>query len=609
MSIRNILILSLLFLFVVQPADAQFWKKKDKKDKSEKKKNNSDKDDSMGQYYFIQGVGKYLQEDYSEAIKKFNEALSFSEDNAAIHFKIAKSYNELSMLTKAEEHARKSIKFGPENQHYYLLLINILSKDFEFEQITSIYEQLLKNVPSSQKHYMDVGKLYKEMGTREQSKLEIYRKSDGDDKKKEKEIKERIDRYFKKARSAFEHYADEYGTSMELTKEIQFLNLSTGHKDVAMDQAIELIKDHPDDEELVISQLDILYNNGAEERVIDFLKDFVTEEREHPVYLMKLFEFYKKSGMEEEAAEVLSDAFMSRRMDVDTKVKLVSAYLQQANSTDKVKQAIDLAQKTVESHPNKAQAHSVLGDAYYVGEQRSKARDAYLNAVAIDSSKKVLWEQVLRLDSELSELELMIEHATGALKAFPEHAQFWLMKGLALVMLKDEAKAVKAFEKGVEFADDPALRSRFYAHLGDSYNNLSRYEESYKAYEEVLSYDPNNAHVLNNYSYFLSLQEKELDYARSMSRRLIMMHPDNPTYLDTYAWVLYKLGEYEEAKKYLERALEHTDDGTVLEHYGDVMFKLGEVSAAVEYWKKAKEAGGASDLISDKIKDRKLYEN
>lgn len=607
MIIRNIIIIS-LFLLAAQPADAQFWKK-NKKDKTEDKKSNSDQDDSMGQYYFIQGMGKFLKEDYSDAIKKFNEALSFSKKNPAIHYKIADCYNELSMLTKAEEHARKAIKFGPKNEHYYLLLISILSKDFEFDEITATYEKLLENVPSSAKHYMDLGKLYKEMGTREQSKLEIYRKSADDDRKKEKQIKERIEAYFQKAREAFERYADEYGASVELTKEIQFLNLSTGREEKAIEQAIELIKNHPDEEELVNSQLDIIFNNGGEEQVISFLKEFIQEEREHPLYLMKLFEFYKKTGQEAEAAEVLSQAFESKRMDVDTKVKLVSAYLQQANTNDRVQEAIDLAKKTVEAHPKKAQAYSVLGDAYYVGEERRNARDAYLNAVALDSSKKVLWEQVLRLDSELTDLEQMTEHAGGALKAFPEHAQFWLMKGLANVMLKNDKEAVKAFEEGVKYAEEASLRSRFYAHLGDSYNNLSRYEDSYEAYEEVLSYDPNNAHVLNNYSYFLSLQEKDLDYAKSMSHRLIMMHPDDPTYLDTHGWVLYKLEDYEGAKKHLERALEYTDDGTVVEHYGDVMFKLGKVSEAVEYWKKAKETGSASELISDKIKDQKLYEN
>ena len=114
--------------------------------------------------------------------------------------------------------------------------------------------------------------------------------------------------------------------------------------------------------------------------------------------------------------------------------------------------------------------------------------------------------------------------------------------------------------------------------------------------------------MLNNYSYYLSLEGKNLDIALEMSTKLVEQHPDNPTYLDTHGWVLYTSGKYKESKKFLEKAVSMEEDGTVIEHYGDVLFQLGEVEEAIKQWEKACDLGSTSELIGKKISDRKLYE-
>ena len=118
----------------------------------------------------------------------------------------------------------------------------------------------------------------------------------------------------------------------------------------------------------------------------------------------------------------------------------------------------------------------------------------------------------------------------------------------------------------------------------------------------------NNDHVLNNYSYFLSLRKKDLDKALKMSTRLVAEHPENPTYLDTHGWVLYTDGQYKESKKFLEKASTLDNDGTIVEHYGDVLFQLGDIEGAIIQWEKARTLGGASENIDKKIADKKLYE-
>jgi len=126
-----------------------------------------------------------------------------------------------------------------------------------------------------------------------------------------------------------------------------------------------------------------------------------------------------------------------------------------------------------------------------------------------------------------------------------------------------------------------------------------------------LKIDSADSYVLNNYSYYLSLRNEKLDKAEEMSRRSNQISPANASFEDTFAWILYKEGKYDEAVKWIHKAMSNGADKnpTILEHMGDIQYKLGNPDQALEYWQKAKEAGSdVSDLLEKKIRDKKLYE-
>jgi tetratricopeptide (TPR) repeat protein len=96
-----------------------------------------------------------------------------------------------------------------------------------------------------------------------------------------------------------------------------------------------------------------------------------------------------------------------------------------------------------------------------------------------------------------------------------------------------------------------------------------------------------------------------------MSGKVVQANPDNPTYLDTYAWVLFKRGNYQLAKFYIETAIGNggSENGVLVEHYGDILYKLGEKEKAIENWKKAQLLGDGSDVLGQKIKESRFIEN
>ena len=117
------------------------------------------------------------------------------------------------------------------------------------------------------------------------------------------------------------------------------------------------------------------------------------------------------------------------------------------------------------------------------------------------------------------------------------------------------------------------------------YKEIGDKKKAFAAYEEALKIDPDQATVLNNYAYYLSLEGRKLRKALKMSRRAVELDPDNASYLDTCGWLLYLLKKPKEAKPYFKHAMLYggKDSAVVLEHYAKVLAALGEDNLASFY--------------------------
>ena len=139
---------------------------------------------------------------------------------------------------------------------------------------------------------------------------------------------------------------------------------------------------------------------------------------------------------------------------------------------------------------------------------------------------------------------------------------------------------------------------------------MKQQDSAFIEFDKSLKYNPQNLGVLNNYSYYLSLTHKDLDRAENMSSITIKAEPTNPTYLDTYGWILFMQGAYTTAKIYLENAVKYSEEkekeisAEVLEHYGDVLYMTDDKENAVIYWQKAKEKGSESKTLDKKIETK-----
>ena len=154
---------------------------------------------------------------------------------------------------------------------------------------------------------------------------------------------------------------------------------------------------------------------------------------------------------------------------------------------------------------------------------------------------------------------------------------------------------------------EPTARSSIWGSIGDQYYELGAFKKSYTAYNKALSYNLDNVVVLNNYAYHLSVIGKNLNQALTMAKRATELSPNNGTYLDTLAWIYYKLGQYEEAKKVMQQAMsfDKSKSSELALHYGDILDALGNTFMAQTYWRKALERGADASLIESRIEAQK----
>jgi len=201
------------------------------------------------------------------------------------------------------------------------------------------------------------------------------------------------------------------------------------------------------------------------------------------------------------------------------------------------------------------------------------------------------WQDFLSLHFETENYEYIRSICQDALRYFPEESSFWYYYALSYAIEKKYLDALQAYQTCLRQVGEKnkTLSSRIFGHIGDLYYQLGEVDKSFEYYEKSLNADANNYLILNNYAYHLSVIGKDLERAEIMSRQALRAEPDNSTYLDTYAWILFQQKSYSMAKIYIERSLINDNGASseIYEHYGDILWFCNDFDEAKKQWRKA----------------------
>lgn len=531
---------------------------------------------------FSEGLIKKMQGDYPEAIDKFKKCLDVYPNHAASMYEIAFIDNGGGKSAEAIPYAQKAVSLDETNEWYRLLLAKCYMETGKFVDASSSFEKLVKYNPENVDYYFLWSSALLHAG-KVKDALEVYDR-----------IEQKI------------------GVSEEICLQKERIYLSQNQFDKAVAEAQKLINSTPSETRYYNMLAELYLQNNKPEKAMEVCnKVFEINPKEPRTHLL-LAEYYESLSDDAKAFSHVKVAFENPDMSIDEKVKILIGYF---NIPEKFKEereeSAELINILVRVHPNDAKSYSMQGDFLNRDGKNNEARDAFRRAIQLDKTRYPIWKQVMALDEMLGDFDSMESDSRQAIELFPSEPLSYIFNASANYQKKNYKQAIEIIDNGKDYvAGDKKLLAQFYSVQGDCYNATKEYPLSDEKFEKTLNLDPDNANVMNNWAYYLSLRNEKLDKAEKMGSRANQLVKDNASYEDTYAWVLYKQKNYEEAKRWQEKALEHGGEknGTLLEHYGDILFQLGQPDNAYEYWQKAKVTGKHSDLLDKKISDKKMYE-
>jgi tetratricopeptide (TPR) repeat protein len=580
-QIRNGFTVLMIIIGMVMISGDAFSQKSKKKNKGSTR-TLSENERSQLMYTFMNANREKILGNLEQAAALFAQCIRIDGTNHASMFELAQIYLEQGKGSDALFFARSAATLNPENEWYQLLLADVYQRMRKYSDAADVYQKLIKKYPRKVEYYFELTEILVQ------------------------------DKKFTDAIKIYEKLETETGIIPDVSVQKQQLWLKLGKVDKAAEEMRRLIAKYPDEVRYYGMLAEMYMANGMKDKAMELYEKVQLLDPGNPFVHLSMAEYYRNLGEREKSFQELKKAFASPQLDIDTKVNILSSYYAIVQvHPDMMDQALELNKLMLDAHPGDSRAYSMYGDFLISAEKYEDARTQYRKAISFDSQKYLVWQQLILADSEMKEYEVMLKDSEEALKLFPNQPLLYLFEGIANSQLKKHENAITSFKTGVMLVvDNKPLEAQFYSNLGDTYHTIEKHTESDDAYEKALVIEPDNAIVLNNYSYYLSLRNFNLDKAEKMSAKSNKLEPNNSSFEDTYAWVLYRAGKYDSALKWIEKAFKNGGESSavILEHYGDILFKLGKETEAHQYWQKATKTGAGSDFLQKKIADKKLYE-
>ena len=514
-------------------------------------------------YFFLEAVRMKENGQYDAAYELYKHCLDINPASGAALYEISQFYMYLGQEAKGEEALKQAIRSDKSNFWYKQTLASYYEQKRNMPKAISVYENMAEQFPSRLEPLMSLVDLYNRTKSYQNVITVLNRLEELD------------------------------GKSEQISMEKFRMYLLMGKQDSAFIEIENLSKEYPYDLRYQNILGDVYLNNGKYPEALATYQHILKEEPHYAPAVLSMASYYQKTGQDSLYQLQLDTILMNDNVLSDTKMELMRQNILQSEQTTKDSTQIVALFKRILARPQQNADLAMLCAQYMITKNMKEESVPVLEQVlSLDPENKPAYLQLLSYAIQDNDLDKVIQIATSALEYHPDALEFYYYCGIAHYQKEETDKALEVFTRGVRQINeksDKQIASDFYAILGDIYHQKGRAEESYAAYDSSLVYNPDNIGTLNNYAYFLSIDKKQLDKAEEMSYRTVKAEPENKTYLDTYAWILFEKGRYTEARIYIEQALRNGGDKSrvIVEHCGDIYYMLGEKDKALEYWEKA----------------------
>ncbi|WP_302457677.1 tetratricopeptide repeat protein [Bacteroides fluxus] len=533
-------------------------------------------------YFYLEAVRLKVQKDYDAAFNMLQHCLSIHPNASSALYEMAQYYMFLKKIPQGQAALEKAVKNDPDNFWYSQGLANLYMQQNEKEKATALLEGMVTRFSSK------LDPLY--------NLLEIYNRQEAYDK----------------VIGILNKLEERMGKSEQLSMEKFRIYLQKKDDKSAFREIESLVAEYPMDTRYQIVLGDVYMQNGKKEEAYRLYQKVLKEEPENALAMYSMASYYEATGQKELYERQLDTLLLNKKVAPDTKLNVMRQFIVQNEQDGKDStRVITLFNRIMEQDPDDAQL-PMLYAQYLLSKGMNKESLPVLRQVLnIDPTNTAARMMLLGEAVRKEDYEDIIRLCEAGVEANPEMLEFYFYLAIAYNQAERTDDALAVCQKALEHVNGDSKKevvSDFYAIIGDAYHTKRMNKEAYAAYDSALVYNPSNIGALNNYAYCLSVERRDLDKAEEMSYKTVKAEPNNSTYLDTYAWILFEKGNYAEARLYIDDAMkseEGAKSDVVVEHCGDIYYMTGDVDGALKYWKQALEMGSKSKTLKQKIAKKK----
>ena len=529
---------------------------------------------------FYQALHEKTMENTPAAATLFAQVLEIDPANDAGMYELARIRTSEKKDADARALLEKAVTVNPDNEWYWSALAANYEKINDIPKLENVFKELIRINPEKPDYYTD------------QARALV------------------LDKKYDEALAVYDQLENLVGKNEETVFSRQKIYLKQGKLDLAVKGLEQLIRENPQAIRSYL-QLSELYNsNNQNDKALKILENAGKINPDNALIHLALADVYRDQKNYAACFNQLKTAFAFSSLNIDEKLRIVSGYFPKFPDPEAKASALELSRIISVTHADDARAFTLYGDMLVQNAAYQQAIPVYRKSLALNDQIYAVWEQIMRLELGQNQSDQVIKDGQEALSLFPNQAVANYLVGVAYAQKSMVKEALPYFKNAASLGSaDKGLLSQVYAAIGDGYHQLKNDLQSDAAYDQSLISNPDNAYTLNNYAYYLSLRGEKLDKAAQMSRRSNELQPDNASFEDTFAWVLFRQKKYPEAKTWMEKAIKHNKNSAGLnEHYGDVLYFLDDTENAVKYWKTAKQLGSNSAVLDKKINEKKYSE-
>ena len=527
------------------------------------------------EYILTEATKQKLFGNFKQAITLYEKCVQVNKNSDIAYYQLGNIFLITGNYNNALPYARKAVNLNSENYWYKIQLAQLyLAKNYK-DSAKIVYQKILEYWPEKIEINFELARIYAE------------------------------ERDYDKSLKILNKIEKENGISEPVSMLREQIYVQTGKTDLAVNELLKLVELMPD-EIRYLGLLAELYNSaGRNKEAQETYEKIFRIDPDDILALLSYAEYMRDIGKTDEQYKILEKVFRDEKILVDQKLQVLIGYLTDEKEFTKGNEKIGgLINILMDLYPENYRVKTAHADYLVKNNKYTEALEEYNWVLSVEKNNYFIWEQVLFIENILGNVEDVYDKSSEAMKIFKDKPVLYLFKGNAAIRMGNNDEAISILEEGIKkVIDNQLLEIQFYSLVAEAYRGIGNHEKSDDYYEKALKLDPENLLILNNYSYFLSLRQKKLDIAEKMSKKTILAEPENYTYLDTYAWVLFKSGNLKKALEYIEKAFQFNGSGDpdILEHYGDILDKLGKKSEAVRYWKLSIEKGNDSERMKKKI--------